>query len=305
MSEVRHLRALQAFDAAATHSSLSRAAEALGVTHGAVSRQVKQLELYLGVALLHRRPNGVEKTDAGERLHTATRQAFSALRIGLRGVRRARDGRTVTISLSASLATKWLVPRLPAFRAQHPGIAMFLDTNDDVIDFDDGDVDIALRYGVPNWGGLHCERLMDEDLIVVAAPSLVASETLPMTPAAIARLPLLHDHFNPAWDKWADAVGLNRPQVASAGVEFKDSAVLIAAAVDGQGVVLARRLLVGDDLAAGRIVRLDATTISLDRALYFVCRNGDQDRAAIRALRHWLFSLRTGRTAHTARTGEN
>ena len=159
MNEVRHLRALQAFDAAATHSSLSKAAEDLGVTHGAVSRQIKQLEQYLGVPLLYRRPNGVEKTDTGERLHAATRQAFSALQIGVRGVKRVRDGRSVTISLSASHATKWLVPKLPAFRAQHPGIAMFFDTNDDVIDFDDSEVDVALRYGVPNWGDLHSERL--------------------------------------------------------------------------------------------------------------------------------------------------
>ena len=294
MKEVRHLRALQAFDAAATHSSLSKAAEALGVTHGAVSRQIKQLELYLGVALLHRRPNGVETTDAGERLHRATRQAFSALQIGLRGVKRARDGRSVTISLSASLATKWLVPRLPAFRAQHPGIALFLDTNDEVIDFDDSEVDVALRYGVPDWGDLHCERLLDEDLIVVAAPSLVANEKLPMAPSAIARLPLLHDQFDPAWEKWADAVGLDRSQVGAADVKYRDSAVLITAAIDGQGVALARRLLVGDDLDAGRIVRLDASTISLDRALHFVCRAGDQDRAPIGSLRGWLFSLRGG-----------
>jgi len=294
MTDVRHLRAFQAFDAAATHSSLTKAADALGVTHGAVSRQIKQLEQYLGVPLLHRRPNGVEKTDAGERLHVATRQAFSALRIGVRDVKRGRDGRSVTISLSASLATKWLVPRLPAFRAQHPGIALFLDTNDEVVDFDDSDVDVALRYGVPNWGDLYCERLLDEALIVVAAPALVATERLPMTPAAIARLPLLHDHFNPVWEQWADAVGLNRSQVASAEVKFGDSAVLIAATIDGQGVALARRLLVGDDLDAGRIVRLDATTVSLNRALYFVCRAGDQDRAGIRSLRNWLFSLRTG-----------
>ena len=80
MSEIRHLRALQAFDAAATHASLSRAANVLGVTHGAVSRQIKQLEQYLGVKLLHRHPSGVDKTAAGEQLHLATRQAFSILR---------------------------------------------------------------------------------------------------------------------------------------------------------------------------------------------------------------------------------
>ena len=266
MNDVRHLRALQAFDAAATHSSLSKAAEALGVTHGAVSRQLKQLELYLGVQLLHRRPSGVEKTDAGEQLHMATRQAFSALLIGVRGVKRVRNKSSVTISLSASLATKWLVPRLPAFRARHPGTALFLDTNDEVIDFTDSDVDVALRYGVPNWGGLHCERLVEEELIVVAAPSLVAKENLPMTPSTIARLPLLYDHFNAAWDRWADAVGLARSHLGSSEIKFGDSAVLITAAIDGQGVALARRLLVGDDLDAGRIVRLDATSLSLDRA---------------------------------------
>ena len=270
---------------------LTLRAVALGVTHGAVSRQIKQLEQHLGVPLLHRRPNGVEKTDAGERLHTATRQAFSALQVGMRDVKRTQHGRSVTISLSASLAIKWLVPRLPAFRAQHPGIGLFLDTNDDVIDFDDSEVDVALRFGASNSGELHCEHLMDEALIVVASPSLVANEKLPMTPAAIAHLPLLHDHFNPAWGKWADSVGLSRSHVASADVKFRDSAVLISAAIDGQGVALARQLLVGDDLDAGRIVRLDATSISLDRALYFVCRAGDQDRPAIRSLRNWLFSL--------------
>ena len=291
MTKIRHLRALQAFDAAATQSSLSKAAETLGVTHGAVSRQIKQLETYVGVHLLHRRPKGVEKTDAGERLHRATREAFAALQTGLRSVKRAQDQRSVTISLSASLATKWLVPRLPGFRAKHPGIALYLDTNDEVIDFHDSEVDVALRYGVPNWGDLHHERLLDEELVVVASPSLIADEDLPMTPAAIARLPLLHDQFDPAWGNWAKAVGLDPSLVEGVELKYRDSAVLIAAAIDGQGVALARRLLVNDDLVAGRIVRLDTTALSLERALYFVCRTGDEDRLLIRSLRNWLRTL--------------
>lgn len=291
MTEVRHLRALQAFDAAATHASLTKAAEVLGVTHGAVSRQIKQLEIYLGVHLLHRHAAGVETTDAGERLHRATRQAFSALRTGLRDVMRTQDRRSITISLSASLATKWLVPRLPAFRTQHPGISLFLDTNDALIDFDDSEVDVALRFGVPNWTKLHSERLTEEALVVVASPALVVSEMLPMAPAAIARLPLLHDQFDPAWDQWAAAVGLDRSKLAPADAKFRDSAVLIAAAIDGQGVALARQLLVKDDLEAGRIVRLDDTTVALERGLHFVCRIGDQHRAPLRALKSWLFSL--------------
>ena len=291
MKKIRHLRGLQAFDAAATQLSFSKAAETLGVTHGAVSRQIKQLELYLGVTLFHRRAGGVETTDAGERLHRATRQAFSALQTGLRSVRRDQERRAVTISLSASLATKWLVPRLPEYRAQNPGISLFLDTNDELIDFDESEVDVALRFGIPDWGNLHSERLVDEDLIVVASPSLVANETLPMTPSAIADLPLLHDQFDPAWGRWADSVGLERSHLGVANVKYRDSAVLITAAIDGQGAILARRLLVRDDLDTGRVIRLDNSIVSLDRALHFVCRPGDQNRMPIRSIRNWLLSL--------------
>ncbi len=289
MSEVRYLRALQAFDTAATHASLSEAAQ----VHGAVSRQVKQLEQYVGIPLLLRHATGVQKTDAGETLHVATRQAFSALEIGMRNVRRVPHDRSVTVSLSASLAIKWLVPKLSAYRAANPDVALFLDTNDDVIEFSESEVNIALRYGVPNWGDLYCERLLDEDLIVVAAPSLVGRKKLPLTPQAIAQLPLLHDDFNPAWDAWADAVGLERSRLAKVDFSIGDTAVLIAAAIDGQGVALVRRILAEGDLKAERITRLDLTSVSLDRALYFVCRSGEQNRPAIRKFRDWLFSLRS------------
>ncbi len=293
MSEIRHLRALQAFDAAATHASLTKSAEVLAVTHGAVSRQIKQLEAYVGSALLVRRADGVRKTEAGEQLHLATRQAFAALETGLRSVRRFGSDRSVTVSLSSSLAIKWLVPKLPAFRALCPDVGLYLDTNDDVVELDQSDVDVALRFGVPNWGNLHVERLSDEELVAVAAPSLLAKKKLPLTPAAIVRLPLLHDEFNRAWKSWAEIVKLNRKQLSPEGTKFRDSAVLIAAAIDGQGVALARRILVQDDLDAGRLVRVDATSITLDRALYFVCRPGDQNKPGIKSFRNWLFSLQT------------
>lgn len=293
MTEVRHLRALQAFDVAATQGSLSKAAETLGVTHGAVSRQIKQLEHYVGAPLLLRHPSGVQKTEMGEQLHAATRQAFSALEIGLRSVRRSRQDRSVTVSLSASLAIKWLVPKLPEFRTANPGVGLFLDTNDDIIEFDRSEVDVALRYGVGGWSDLYCERLREEELIVVAAPTLVAGKELPLRPSAIAELPLLQDEFNPAWDEWAEAAGLKPSDLTSEGLKFKDSAVLIAAAIDGQGVALARRILMEDDLRSKRLMRLDSISIPLDRALYFVCRPGEQDRPAIRAFRNWLVSLRS------------
>ena len=287
---VRHLRGLQAFDVAATNGSLSNAADELAVTHGAISRQIKQLEEHLGVTLFNRRSNGVELTEQGARLHEATQRAFMALREGISDIKRVENTQSITISLSASLATKWLVPRLTSFRNAHPGLSVYLDTNDEIIDLQASQTDVALRYGTPEWGDLHCERLTREELIVVAAPKLAADHVLPLRPDEVTSLPLLSDEFNPAWDRWALGNNLNPDRVARPVLRFADSAVLITAAIDGHGVALARRLLVKDDLEAGRLVRLDNSITKPDRALYFVCRSGDQDRLPIRRFRSWLIS---------------
>lgn len=286
MSNIRHLRALQAFDAAAARLTLSKAAEDLGVTHGAVSRQIKQLEEYLGVALLRRRSSGVELTDAGARLHLATRQAFASLEDAIGAAKRARKRRSITISLSSSLAIKWLVPKLPEFRARHPGFPIYLDTDDEVVDFSDSDVDVALRYAGSQSRDLYCEHLMDERLVVAAAPALVPAGETP--PAAIAELPLLHDRFHPHWDRWAKEAGLRGPSVQARSTALPDSAVLIAAAIDQQGAILVREILVADDLKAGRLVALSDARIHLGRALHLVCRKGDQHTLPISTLRSWL-----------------
>ena len=291
MKPIRHLRALQAFDAAATTSNLSKAAKVMGVTHGAVSRQIKQLEQYLGLVLFYRRSSGVEKTSAGEQLHNVTRQAFSTLEVGLNNIQSVKDERSITISLSVSLAIKWLVPRLPDFRKNFPGIAVYLDTNDDVVDLNNSNIDVALRFGYPDWGGLYTDLLTEEVLILVASPALIAGKNLPMTAESIVRLPLLEDEFTPAWRKWADLVDLDSSHLMADKLEFMNSAVLIAAALDGQGVAPIRQLLVIDDLNAGRLKRLDNTVISLESSLYFVCRNSDQNREPVRVFKNWLYSI--------------
>lgn len=287
---LRHLRALQAFDETATHSSLTKAADVLNVTHGAISRQIKLLELHLGATLFHRRPNGVELTQAGERLHHATRGAFSALQLGVMEVKRLHHRQSITVSLSTSLALKWLVPLLSSFQQEHPGIALLLDTNDAYADFDTSEVDVALRFGEPGWGSLYHERLRQEELIVVAAPTLVEKARFPMTAEDVAALPLLHDAFNVGWESWAAQVGLNADQINAQRVKYVDSAVLLEAAIDGQGVALARHLLAERDLKLGRLVRLDESRVPLDRGLYFVCRPGDQERVTVRIFKKWLLA---------------
>ncbi len=289
MTIIRHLRALQAFDAAASRLNISKAADDLGVTHGAVSRQIKQLEQYLDVRLLRRLPGGVELTDAGSRLHLATQDSFATLQQGIGAIKRAKTRRSLTVSLSSSLAIKWLVPRLPEFRKRHPGISIRLDTDDQIIDFFDSEVDVALRYGGYPSSGLYCERLWKERLVVVAAPSLVAEG--PVAADTIIQLPLLHDQFHPHWDKWATQAGIRHPDVQAKSSAFPNSAVLIAAAIDGQGAILVRQILVADDLAAGRLAYLSDVSVEDENALCFVCRDGDQRSPPVSTLRSWLTEI--------------
>lgn len=291
MNKITHLRGLQAFDAAATYSNLSMAADYLGVTHGAVSRQIKQLEEYFGVTLFNRKPGGVEKTEAGERLHLATQRAFSLLESGLNDIQRPRDNRSLRISLPSSLAVKWLVTKLGHFRAKHPGISVYLDTDDKIIDFHNNKADVALRYSSKEDKDLFQKLILDEVSYVVASPNLVAKYDLPMKPEEIAQLPLLYDDFNSGWREWAKQVRIKESLLSKSALELKDSAVLITSAIEGQGVALARAILLEEDLKSGRLVRLDEGEVALSNSLYFVCRKGNEQNHAIRVFLDWILSL--------------
>ncbi len=178
------------------------------------------------------------------------------------------------------------MPKLQDFRTQHPGISVYLDTDDQYVDFAESDADVALRYGRVPSRELFCESLMSERLIVVAAPSLTPVGSI--SPASITRLPLLHDQFHPYWDTWAKAAGLEQPNIQSKSSAFPDSAVLIAAAIDGQGAILVRQILVTDDIEAGRLTALGDACVEQERSLHFVCQDGDQRSAPVSALRSWL-----------------
>ncbi|WP_420348452.1 transcriptional regulator GcvA [Pelagibius sp.] len=282
------LRAIQAFDAVARHGSFSRAADELAVTHGAVSRQIRALEQQLCTPLFHRTPKGAALTGNGEVLFQASRAAFAALRGGVADLARRNADRSVTLSLTTSLALKWLVPRLPAFRRRHPEIAVLLDTNDAPVDLFEQSVDCALRFGTGGWAGLHETRLTDEELVPVAAPGLVGDATLPLSPRDLIAFPLVHDDYNPGWDQWLEKAGAMPQAGALPGDRYIDSGVLIAAALDGQAVALVRRLLAADDLAAGRLIQVSDVTLPLERSLFFVCRAGDRNRPVVVALRDWL-----------------
>lgn len=282
------LKALQAFEAVARHSSFSKAADELAVTHGAVSRQVRSLEQHLGLILFRRTARGAELTERGEVLFRSANSAFNTLQAGVGAVLEHASGNTLSVSLSTSLALKWLVPRLPDFRAAHPDVSILLDTNDTVVDLHDGAIDVALRLGTGNWPGVHAEQLVEDELVPVAAPSLLGSGVPPLPDEALLQLPLVHDDYNPGWEQWFQRAGLIGADEKLPGDRFRDTGVLIAAALDGQAAILVRRLLACDDLSAGRLVRLTGRTLPLEPSIYFVCRQGEQTRPLVRLFNDWL-----------------
>lgn len=282
------LNAVRTFEAVARHGSFSKAADELAVTHGAVSRQVRSLEEQLGVVLLQRTAKGAETTLAGETLARAAGQALAALRSGVAALSEHEGSKTLSVSLATSLALKWLVPRLPEFRAQNPEISILLDTNDTIVDLRGSVIDVALRLGDGAWGGVHAELLARDELVAVGSPSLVREHPLPLSDQALLQMPLVHDDYNPAWERWFQAAGLSAEGETLPGDRYRDTGVLIAAALDGQATILVRRLLALDDLKAGRLVQLSARTLQLEPALYFVCRKGEQNRPAVRLFHDWL-----------------
>ena len=292
MDNIKHLRAIEVFDKVAEYSSFSKAADALNITHGAVSRQMKLLEGSLNTTLFYRVPYGVKLTKAGEQLYNSTHYAFTILRNGVGEVNRSRNSKSLKVSLPSAVALKWLVPQLSNFQSLYPDVTLSLETDDKVMDFGMSEIDLALRFGTPSWNGVYIEKITDEELIAVASPRLVENEKTPMSPEDIIRFPLLRDAYNQGWEKWAELAGINPGRLSVHSIQYFESAVLVEAAIEQQGVALARRLLVERDIEAGRLLHLDEISVALDRGLYFVCRFGDQDRPVVSAFKKWLLASR-------------
>jgi LysR family glycine cleavage system transcriptional activator len=247
------LNALLAFEAAARHRSFTRAGRELHVTQSAVSHQVRALEEELGLPLFERLPRALRLTPAGARVFAASREALDRLARGLRRLP-GRGRRSLTVSVLPSFAAAWLLPRLPRFRAAHPTVDLHLHTSQDLADLHAGEADVAIRYGRARHRGLRSDRLLAEEVFPVCAPRLAGRLG---SPEDLRSQVLLHDEVRGAhggWAQWLDAAGA-RGVDPRRGVRFGDARLLVQAAGAGQGVALARSLLVEAELESGRLVR--------------------------------------------------
>lgn len=245
------LGSLRVFDAAARHEAFGRAAEELHVTHGAVSRQIKQLEQALGLTLFERRNRAVFLTDSGRRLRVLTRSLFEQLTAGLAQLRQPAADAPLVLSCEPTIAMMWLIPRLPDFQRAHPGVQVHLYAAGGPVDFAAQGVDVALRRNDFEWGAaLHAERVCEEWTGPVCRPG-VAGGSGPGD-GAWNGAPALGSATRPgAWRQWAQASGRKAPR--RTGPVYEHFYLSLQAAAAGLGIAIGSALMVRDALRDRRL----------------------------------------------------
>ncbi|WP_146592091.1 LysR substrate-binding domain-containing protein [Puniceibacterium confluentis] len=280
------LNGLRAFSAAGRHLSFRAAADELGVTQGAVAQQVRGLEEHLGLRLFLREPRGLSFTEEGRSYHGAVSRAFSQL-MDATGALLDTPSR-VTISVTPTFASKWLIPRLAEFTEAHPGIDLRITATERVMSFHADGIDLAVRQGRPPFGAsMRAELLFPQEIIAVCSPHLVAPD-VPLDAAALSRLTLLHD----AHDLWPQFLEIAFGAIPKAprGLHFSQTTLSLDAALAGQGVALASRFLVQRDLDAGRLVRVIQVKFEGGQDFYALLPRQGASEAAILVM-EWLLSM--------------
>jgi LysR family transcriptional regulator, glycine cleavage system transcriptional activator len=288
------LNGLRTFEAAARLRSFTLAATELNVTQTAISHQIRRLEDQLGIKLFVRRNRALALTREAQGYLPSVRSAFEDLRRATeRLLHTERNGR-LTVSTTASLATKWLVSRVAAFQDANPGMEVRITTSTHLVDFRREEVDIAVRYGRGNWPGLRAHWLMADRLFPVCSPRLLTASKPLRQPADLVHHTLLHTTSWPDdWGLWLTAAGLPRAIAAARGMTFDQVFMAIQAAVEGLGVALGREHLVQADIEAGRLVAPFDTVLPQDAGYYVVAPETTADTPKIALFRDWLIASAT------------
>ena len=286
------LNALRAFESAGRHLSFTKAAAELNVTPAAVGHQVKALETLLEVRLFRRLTRALRLTEAGQAALPTISQGFDTLAQGVEQMRAENESGVLTISVSPSFGALWLVPRLERFRSRHPDIEIRIDGTDRRVDLTRGDADVALRYGPGGYSGVRVDRLFGQVNTPVCSPALLEGEPPLRRPDDLRHHTLLHIDWKDteaSWRMWLLAAGL--PDIdPTRGPRFTQETMAVQAALDGQGVALIGDMLVGDELAAGRLVRPFDPSLStpLTFSYYLLSARDGASQPKVAAFRDWL-----------------
>jgi LysR family glycine cleavage system transcriptional activator len=290
------LNALRAFEAAARHLSLTKAAQELNVTAGALSHQIRGLEELLGLKLFERRVRSIALTPAGKQLHPGLQTGFIHIRDAVAGLSQAGDERVLVISTHPGFTAKWLAPRLYRFSSAYPEIDARVSSALSLANFITDGIDVAVRNLPVDAAGdpeLVIEKLIELCLVPVCSPRFIEEHGPFAAPEALKGVPLIHDDLlanradMPTWADWFKAAAVDGVDVTR-GLRFNSADHALDATVEGAGVLLAQDLLAYDELRTGRLVMPFALTLHSGRAYHFVCPKRQQDRPNVQAFRTWI-----------------
>lgn len=276
------LTALRAFAATAELRSFSQAARVLNVTHAAVAQQVRALEDHLGRSLVQREGRGVGLTADGEQLAEALGEGFGAMIRGVEALRAGEVDRPVRVTLTASFAAQWLMPRLKDFWDRHPDIGLSLHPEPRVVDLRRERMDIGIRYGDGTWPGVETTYLAPARLVIAGAPALIGDRDL--APEDMRDLDWVLSGNWPEQDAYLRSLGLDPGLLSRTDISSDD--VAIAAARQGLGLVVESLALLEADVAEGRLRLVHESPERLPA--YFIVTLPGPQRAAARAFLKWL-----------------
>ncbi len=269
------LNGLRAFEVAARHLSFTSAAKELNITQAAVSQQIRRLEAQIGVELFLRKTRGLSLSPAGHDLAATTRTAINSIQHTIEQISGNDTKGPLTVSMLASFASRWLIPRLSKFQELHPDIEIHIHTSDLKADFTQSGINAAIRFLDDNQPapeaieeGLCAEFMMSDALCLVATPSLSGSINQAINQSTSESIdsiyqqkliidgsriygPEPHDFTALATQAALTALNIDRSKIDI--IEFDQSDSVMIAALAGQGIAFTRLSLCAEDLAAGRL----------------------------------------------------
>lgn len=282
-------RAAIVFEAAARHSSFTRAAEELGLTQSAVSRQISQLESFLGVRLFERIRKNVVLTEVGANYADNIRISLDRAEAATLDLLTSVDGGgLLRIASLATFASLWLAPRLVGFVKSHPDIAFQLSTyQHKTFDFTANDPDIVIHYGEPSWPNGIVNLLMGEEIVPVCTREYMIEKKL-REPGDLQRATLIQQTTRPdAWEDWLAAAGTSAVYPLH-GPRFEQYSMIIEGALSGLGVGAVPYFLVEGQLAAGTLVLPFDIRVASRLSYYLVYPESKRNLNAIQAFRWWI-----------------
>jgi len=282
------LNALRVFEAVASRLSFADAAEALHVTPAAVSQQVKSLEDYLQVQLFKRSGRRIELTPEGQQLLPGVRRGLDELEASMQHLKQHRAEGPLQVTLLSSFLQRWLLPRIGSFNERNTGIDLRFHTSREAVDFSRSEMHVAIRMGLGRWPGLYAEKLLDEWVIPIASPALLARHGPVPRGEDLQNFPLLGSTDEP-WQAWMEKGG-EANWLARAPI-IDDSAGVIAAAEEGIGFALARWSLVQRSLEQGRVVLAGDTLLPFRFSYFFVCPEPYLVMPKVKKFRDWIFDM--------------